>query len=222
MTPVVEALAEGFRALRRVRVARLGAGIVAGVAGYASYQHIYRVARLAGEHVSVAAVYPLATDGLIVAATAALFDATTSRRQLVAARFGLVAGVAATLAYNVLSTRAEWLADPWVRGAIAAWPALAFLLAVEILTPRRRQPAEQPDVDEHQDVDPIDDELRQLVDELGPYAGRRGELTDRVRQLVDARPDLAGDVDRLTQLAGGSARHVARIVKTLTPEGAAA
>ena len=108
---------------------RAAAALVAAVAGFASYQHIYRVATHAGEHRSVASVLPLAIDGLILVATLAMLDDKRHlRRPRLSARVALGFGVLATLAANVAS------AEPTVTARlVAAVPAVSFLLAVEVL-----------------------------------------------------------------------------------------
>lgn len=124
-----------WRTIRRPAVtfttvaARLGAVVVALVAGYASYRHIMDVARAAGEHNSVAAVLPLAIDGLIVVGTAAMMeDKAAGRYPRWSARLALIVGVVATVAANVAS------AEPTTTARlVAAVPAVSFLLAVEVL-----------------------------------------------------------------------------------------
>ncbi|MFI7426084.1 DUF2637 domain-containing protein [Micromonospora sp. NPDC049836] len=108
---------------------RAAAALVAAVAGFASYRHIYDVATAAGEHQGVAAVLPLAIDGLILVATLAMLDdKRRQRRPRLSARVALGFGVAATLAANVAS------AHPTVTARlVAAVPAVSFLLAVEVL-----------------------------------------------------------------------------------------
>lgn len=108
---------------------RAAAALVAAVAGFASYRHIYDVATGAGEHQGVAAVLPLAIDGLILVATLAMLDDKRhQRRPRLSARVALVFGILATLAANVAS------ANPNVTARlVAAVPAVSFLLAVEVL-----------------------------------------------------------------------------------------
>lgn len=108
---------------------RAAAGLVAGVAGYASFNHIVKVARDAGEHLSVAVVLPLSIDGLIVVGTMAMIDDKRHGRQpRLSARVALGFGVIATLAANVASAR-----DTVTARLVAAVPAIAFLIAVEVL-----------------------------------------------------------------------------------------
>ncbi|MEU8391519.1 DUF2637 domain-containing protein [Micromonospora sp. NPDC048843] len=108
---------------------RAAAALVAAVAGFASYQHIYDVASTAGEHVTVASVLPLAIDGLILVATLAMLDDKRNhRRPRLSARVALVFGILATLAANVASANPNATAR-----LVAAVPAVSFLLAVEVL-----------------------------------------------------------------------------------------
>ncbi|WP_326550230.1 DUF2637 domain-containing protein [Micromonospora sp. NBC_01813] len=109
---------------------RAAAVVVALVAGYASWMHIAAVARSAGEPASVAALLPLAVDGLIVVGTMALVDDKRHhRRPRWSARVALVFGVLATVAANIASAEPT----PTAR-LVAAVPAVSFLLAVEVLT----------------------------------------------------------------------------------------
>jgi hypothetical protein len=109
---------------------RAGSAAVAGVAGYASYQHIVHVALMAGESRTVAMVYPLAIDGLIVVGTMAMLaDKASGRYPRLSARFALAFGIIATLAANVASAQPTTLAR-----MVAAVPAIAFLAAVEVLS----------------------------------------------------------------------------------------
>lgn len=108
---------------------RAAAVLVAGVAGFASYRHINDVATAAGEHTNVAAVLPLAIDGLILVATLAMLDdKRNQRRPRLSARVALVFGILATLAANVASANPDITAR-----LVAAVPAISFLLAVEVL-----------------------------------------------------------------------------------------
>ncbi|WP_200210901.1 DUF2637 domain-containing protein [Micromonospora coerulea] len=128
---------------------RAAAALVAAVAGFASYRHIYDVATDAGEHQGVAAVLPLAIDGLILVATLAMLDdKRQQRRPRLSARVALVFGILATLAANVAS------ANPTVTARlVAAVPAVSFLLAVEVLA-RSGKPLPVAPVAELVDVTP--------------------------------------------------------------------
>lgn len=108
---------------------RGAAGLAAAVAGFSSYRHIVEVALRAGEHQSVAAVLPLSIDGLIVVGTMAMVeDKRAGRRPRLSARVALGFGVVATLAANIASAQ-----DHLMSRCVAAVPAIAFLIAVEVL-----------------------------------------------------------------------------------------
>lgn len=108
---------------------RAAAALVAAVAGFASYRHIVDVADGAGEPRDVALALPLAIDGLIVIATLAMVeDKRAGRHPRVSARLALGFGVVATLAANIASAQPTWTAR-----AVAAVPAVSFLIAVEVL-----------------------------------------------------------------------------------------
>jgi len=121
---------------------RLSTGIVAAVAGYASFRHIVKVAQDAGEHLSVAAIYPLAIDGLILVGTLAMLeDKRDGRKPRLSARLAVAFGIIATLAANIAS------AEPTVKARlVAAVPPLAFLISVEVLSRRGKRIAAEPPV----------------------------------------------------------------------------
>jgi hypothetical protein len=113
-------------------VQRASAAVVAGVAAYASYDHQALFARVHGARGIAAAVWPLSVDGLVVLACVALLDPAVGRarpwvRFVVRAAF--VTGVGMSLVANVAA------ADrfDWAGVAVAGWPPVALLLAVEIL-----------------------------------------------------------------------------------------
>lgn len=117
---------------------RVTAALVAGVAGFSSYRHIVEVAQRAGEHAAVAAVLPLSIDGLIVVGTMAMVeDKRAGRRPRLSARVALGFGVVATLAANIASAQPHLMAR-----MVAAVPAIAFLITVEVLARTGRIRAE--------------------------------------------------------------------------------
>jgi hypothetical protein len=108
---------------------RATTALVAAVAGFSSYQHIVEVAYRAGEHPTVAAVIPLSIDGLIVVGTMAMVeDKRADRRPRLSARVALGFGVVATLAANIASAQPHFMSR-----CVAAVPAVAFLITVEVL-----------------------------------------------------------------------------------------
>jgi len=116
--------------------------LVAAVAAIVSYAHMQEVAERAGEQWR-AWLLPLLVDGLVVAASMALL--TRRRAGLPGGRLAwcaLLGGVGASLAANVAA------ADPTATArVVAAWPALAFAVAFELLLEQRRVPVVDPVVD---------------------------------------------------------------------------
>jgi len=107
--------------------------LVATVAALVSYAHMREVAERAGEQWR-AWLLPLSVDGLVVAASMVLL---TRRRVGLPGGWlawcALLGGVGASLAANVAA------ADPSVTARlVAAWPALAFAVAFELLLQQRR------------------------------------------------------------------------------------
>jgi hypothetical protein len=98
---------------------------VAAVAGYASYTHIEALAAAHGATPAIAHMMPVSVDGLIIASSAALLTGAGHA----VARLGLALGIVATLYANV-----ETGIRYGVVGALVAlWPAVAFIVASEIL-----------------------------------------------------------------------------------------
>jgi hypothetical protein len=118
----------GDRAIRLAAVVAVVA--VAGVAAYVSYWHAVTVVTGAGEPPSIAHLYPIVIDGIIVAASMVLLDA--ARHSEAAPRLAwwlLGSGIAVTFAANVTYGVAAGLS-----GALwAAWPAAAFVGCYELL-----------------------------------------------------------------------------------------
>jgi len=113
----------------------LSAAAVATIAGYASYWHQVHVAIMAGERDELAHVLPFSVDGLLVVASVAMVDARIQgRKPSWQTKLGFAIGIAASVGANVMS------AQPTLLGrSVAAWPALALLLVVEILSSRGRK-----------------------------------------------------------------------------------
>lgn len=118
------------------RISRnLSAAAVAGIAGYASYWHQVHVATMAGERDELAHLLPFSVDGLLVVASIAMVDARAEgRKPSWKTKLGFAIGIAASVGANVMSAQPTWLG----RG-VAAWPAVALLLVVEILSSRGRK-----------------------------------------------------------------------------------
>lgn len=102
--------------------------LVALVAAVCSYAHMQNLAARSGEEWR-STIIPLSVDGMLVASTLAIVD---RRRAGLPAGFvpwlGLSLGILASLAANVAAARPDGIAR-----VIAAWPPLAFAVAVETL-----------------------------------------------------------------------------------------
>lgn len=111
------------------------AAIVAGIAGYASYWHQVAVASMAGERAEIAHVIPLSVDGMLVVASVVMVDdRQQGRKPRWSARIAFFIGTLATIGANVAG------AHPTLLGrVVAAWPALALLLVVEMLSRKGKQ-----------------------------------------------------------------------------------
>ena len=114
------------------------AAVVCAVAGFAavvSYSHIYGLGRAHGQDGVAARLLPLSVDGLILAASLVLLhEARNDRDAPRLARLMLWLGIAATIGANI-----AYGAGYGLLGAlISAWPAVAFIGAIEIATQVRR------------------------------------------------------------------------------------
>jgi Protein of unknown function (DUF2637) len=139
--PVALARRRGDGLVRAATV--LAVVAVAGVAAYVSYWHAVEVVERHGERGIIGHLYPAAIDGLIVAASMVMLDAARHLEDApVLARGLLGAGIVVTLCANVAYGVSFGLA-----GALwAAWPAVAFVGAYELLmllvrATARRSPA---------------------------------------------------------------------------------
>ncbi len=103
---------------------------VAGVAAYVSYWHAVAVVTRLGEHDTIGHLYPVAIDGIIVAASMVLLDAARNHEDAPPLAWVMLgAGIAVTLAANV-----AYGARSGAAGALwAAWPAAAFVGCYELL-----------------------------------------------------------------------------------------
>lgn len=159
--------------------------LVALVAAVCSYAHMQALAERSGEAWR-SWIIPLSVDGMLVASTLAIVD---RRRAGLAAGwvpwFGLSLGILASLAANVAAARPDSIAR-----IIAAWPPVAFAVAVETLVIVLRGTAADASLhdtytyghDEAPDFIPLDipaapvapsDDLLTRARALGPGAGRR-------------------------------------------------
>jgi Protein of unknown function (DUF2637) len=116
---------------RAVRWAAVGAVLaVAGVAAYVSYWHAVGVVTVHGEHDVTGHLYPVAIDGIIVAASMVLLDSARHGESAPRLAWWLLgSGIAVTLAANVT----YGIVYGWSSALWAAWPAAAFVGCYELL-----------------------------------------------------------------------------------------
>jgi hypothetical protein len=108
----------------------LAVGTVAAVAGVISYQHAYELVSAHGEVGITARLFPLTVDGLIVAASMLILDASRRNQPVPAlARWCLGTGIVATIGANM----AHGLGHGPVGALVTAWPALALAGSFELL-----------------------------------------------------------------------------------------
>lgn len=103
---------------------------VAAVAALISYRHAVEVVTARGEPGAIGRLYPVVIDGLVLAASMVLLDAARHREAAPPlAWWMLAAGIAATLAVNVLAG----VPSGPLGSVVAAWPALAFVGCYELV-----------------------------------------------------------------------------------------
>jgi len=184
--------------------------LVATVAAVVSFAHMREVAARAGEQWR-AWLLPLSVDGLVVAASMVLL--TRRRAGLPGGRLAwaaLLGGVGASLAANIAAAEPTGTAR-----LVAAWPALAFAVAFELLLQQRRVPAAAPVVEPGEQVgedppaphpvvnqpDEVDDRMTPAGATAGGPAGEVGAvdpLAARAAELVDAARVKGRPVGRRT------------------------
>ena len=106
---------------------------VAGVAGAISYRHQEHLAATHGQG-SLAAIWPLCVDGLVTVTALAI---STDRAAGYGARLWALVGFWIGVSVSVVT---NWLATSGgiINHAVSAFPALAFLLAIESLSSQPR------------------------------------------------------------------------------------
>jgi hypothetical protein len=183
----------------------LGAAAVAGIAAWASWTHMVHVALSFGERAEVAYVLPLSVDGLLVVASAAMVgDKSAGRRPRTSAKVAFIAEVSASIAANITAAHPSIVAR-----AVAAWPAIALLLVVELMTRKGRLEAASLDRTTAEAGDRTVESLTPFLASLetGPV------MAEQVDLRGDAKVDGDNDLD-----ATGDARVPAQRVpaKSLT------
>lgn len=175
------------------RLARnASAAVVASIAAWSSYQHMVHVALHVGERPDVAYVLPLSVDGMLVVASVAMVDDRRAGRSVRwSAKVAFAVGVLASVGANVAA------AQPTIGARIvAAWPALALLLTVELLSRAGRElkrraaeiEAVAPAVDE-----PVAPTVPTLTGPVVPAQPTNGARISAQRAPVVARAMKAAD-----------------------------
>jgi hypothetical protein len=182
-----------------VRVVTVGAVLlVATVAAVVSFAHMQEVAERAGEGWR-AWLLPLSVDGLVVAASMVLL--TRRRVGLPGGRLAwaaLLGGVGASLAANIAAAEPTTTAR-----VVAAWPALAFAVAFELLLQQRRVPAAGPVVEPVEHVGEATPAPHLVVDQPG-------DVADPVRESAPEVDPLSAAVADLVDAARAEGRPVGR------------
>jgi len=103
---------------------------VAGVAAIISYQHAYELVRSHGESGATARLAPFTVDGLILAASMVMLDASRrSQRVPRLAGWSLAVGIVATVGANL----AHGVVHGPIGALVSAWPAVALAGSFELL-----------------------------------------------------------------------------------------
>ena len=116
---------------RLIRVTTaLAVAAVAAVAAVISYRHAYELVTTHGETGLTARLLPFTVDGLILAASMLILDASRHHHRVPPlARWCLGAGIAATIGANL----AHGLGHGPIGAMVSAWPALALAGSFELL-----------------------------------------------------------------------------------------
>lgn len=188
--------------IRRTTI--LAVATVSGIAAVVSYSHIQHVSITHGQTSLDAALMPVSVDGLILAASMTAFYASRNRLTVpFLARFALALGIGATIAANCLFG----ISHGWLGATISAWPAIAFIFAVELMiwtvrvaagkTPRTRRTSS---------------EARNWARDKGYDVASRGPLPEDVTKAYEASgklPSAVGETsDRETSEAVASNGHL--------------
>jgi len=118
--------------------------VVAGVAAYVSFGHIYEVALIAHQPQPLAVALPLSVDGLMLIATLAMAeDKAANRMPRGWARMAFWLGAAVSVAANLASTLVHYGPQPLAL-AVAGWAPIALLVAIEVVAKPGKPKAETP------------------------------------------------------------------------------
>ena len=201
LAPHPDAGAERGRAtVNGVRVLRACCAlIVAAIAAWSSYWHMVHVALRYGERDEVAYVLPLSVDGVLTVAAIVMSEDRRNHHSVrTSAKIAFTTGLAASIAANVSA------AHPTLGGRlIAAWPAVALFLIVEMLTYTRQEASNHTANPRSKDV---------------PAQPRRvgNELGGGPEQIQHPEPEHRESIRNNGNVPGGQPRAAARRPKHLT------
>lgn len=196
-----------------MRVPQIGVAIVALTAAVVSFSHIRALALAAGQPPLAALLYPLSVDGAVAAGmTVRWADARAGRRTSVCAWALLGLGIAASLAGNIASAHPTTVAR-----LVAAWPAVALALGVEVLAGTMRTSA-PPVVDEPAAKIPDGHGVEQTV----PLHAVPDPDAEAVRTIRELDADHGSPVPRrrIEEALGCGAGRATRLAKIAREEAA--
>lgn len=173
------------------------AAVVAGVAAIASYSHMRDLAAAHGQSPLLANLLPVSVDGMLIVASAVMADDRAAGRPArLSARVSFAVGVVASIVANVLAAPPDLVAR-----VISAWPALALLLVVEMLTGGERGIAQGTRTTSY--------EADGTAVKTPPASGNgRPSKAEKVLAARDANPGAT--VGEIAKVAGVSPRTVRR------------
>jgi hypothetical protein len=190
-----------------VRAARMvSTAAVASIAAWSSYSHMVHVALRYGERPEVAYVLPISVDGmLLVASTVMVDDKRASGVVRWSARVAFTAGVAASVAANIAA------AQPTLGARIvAAWPAVALLLVVEMLSRNRTTDAgDKVVVDSSPQSQNAPERVTRHERRVRSSRRSAAQTTAAIADLRAQRPDAS--TAEIAASLGLSERHVRRL-----------
>ena len=189
---------------------------VAAFAAVVSYSHIYDLGLRHGQDGTAARLLPLSVDGLIAAASLVMLHAARNRLRVpLLSRVALVLGVGATVAANV----GYGLPYGWLSAVVSAWPAVAFIVSVELAVrfvddARRVTDADSDrEDDKSSDKKPPDvhgDSGKTPIPKPPRPARKPPSAHDRVRRVITQDPGLGKK--ELAARARVSVRTVERVL----------
>jgi hypothetical protein len=156
----------------------LAVATVAAVAAVISYRHAYELVSSHGEPGLTARLVPFTVDGLILAASMLILDASRRNQPVPPlARWCLGAGIVATIGANL----AHGLGHGPIGALVSAWPALALAGSFELLMTLIR--TEHHEEAQRMSADPVH-QAHQVADQEAPSAlAKAPTLEQTVRAL---------------------------------------